>query len=360
MIYNNNRNSLIFFFLLTQPENLLLDENGNLKISDFGLSALYVGDADGDGATRTQLLHTTCGTPNYVAPEVLADKGYDGKKADVWSIGVILYVLLAGFLPFDETTIVALFAKIQAADFTYPSWFSPEVRALLDKILVADPAKRISLTEVAQDPWCLKPSHGLPGGVAADSSAGSKLGSAHSFRSSGGGGGAVPRIPTEAEIKDGMQDAVQEDVPITTDMDHGEPKTSGEKMLNAFELINQTGGFQLERLAYGQSRVDKTVKRVFHFSSACTPPSRLMDTVIAALQEGGCEVSVSNDDPLKVRATRHASSKGMIGVTIEVFGLSDSLCLLEVRRGKGDIMEFHEFIRDFIGNKIASSINYTD
>jgi serine/threonine protein kinase len=296
-----------------------------------------------------------------VAPEVLADKGYDGKKADVWSIGVILYVLLAGFLPFDETTIVALFAKIQAADFTYPSWFSPEVRTLLDRILVADPAKRITLTEVAQDPWCLKPSQGLPGGSVTDHSAVPKLGSAHSFRTGAAGGtSTVPRLPTEAEIKDGMADAVQEDVPVVTEKDHSEAKNSGDKALNAFELINQTGGFQLERLAYGQSRVDKTVKRVFHFSSACTPPSRLMDTVISALQEGGCEVSVSNDNPLKVRATRHVSSKGMIGVTIEVFSLTDTLCLLEVRRGKGDIMEFHEFIRDFIGNKISSSINYTD
>lgn len=136
-----------------KPENLLLDEQGNLKISDFGLSALYVGDADGDGTSRTELLHTTCGTPNYVAPEVLADKGYEGKKADVWSIGVILYVLLAGFLPFDESTIVALFAKIQAADFTYPKWFSPSVRSLLDSIITADPKARLTLTEVRDAPW---------------------------------------------------------------------------------------------------------------------------------------------------------------------------------------------------------------
>ena len=67
-----------------------------------------------------QLLHTTCGTPNYVAPEVLNDRGYDGRAADVWSMGVILYVLLAGFLPFDEPLMSTLFRKIQKAEFDYP------------------------------------------------------------------------------------------------------------------------------------------------------------------------------------------------------------------------------------------------
>ena len=108
-----------------KPENLLLDADGVLKISDFGLSALQsaqqqqqqqqqqsASQAQADGLTPLNLLHTTCGTPNYVAPEVLMDKGYDGKAADVWSAGVILYVLLAGFLPFDEISMVDLFRKI--------------------------------------------------------------------------------------------------------------------------------------------------------------------------------------------------------------------------------------------------------
>jgi len=138
-----------------KPENLLLDTDGNLKISDFGFSTLNIGDADGDGGTRAELLHTTCGTPNYVAPEVLGKDGYDGKRADVWSVGVILYVLLAGYLPFDENTMVALFQKIKNADFEYPDWFSSEARDLLGKTLVPDPSARITLAEMAKHPWML-------------------------------------------------------------------------------------------------------------------------------------------------------------------------------------------------------------
>ncbi|KAJ6686367.1 NON-SPECIFIC SERINE/THREONINE PROTEIN KINASE [Salix purpurea] len=88
------------------PENLLLDSHGVLKVSDFGLSALSQ-QLQGDG-----LLHTACGTPNYVAPEVLKNQGYDGTASDVWSCGVILFVLMAGFLPFSDRSLVALYRKV--------------------------------------------------------------------------------------------------------------------------------------------------------------------------------------------------------------------------------------------------------
>jgi serine/threonine protein kinase len=130
-----------------KPENLLLDELELLKISDFGLSALYGTDQD------STLLKTTCGTPNYVAPEVLADNGYSGFAADVWSCGVILYVLLAGFLPFDEPAMSVLFRKIMKGDFTYPMWFSKSAKEMLGMIMRIDPKQRATIAQIKQAAW---------------------------------------------------------------------------------------------------------------------------------------------------------------------------------------------------------------
>lgn len=137
-----------------KPENLLLDEKDNLKISDFGLSALYTSCGEGSMMScRAELLHTTCGTPNYVAPEVLDNDGYDGRKADIWSIGVILYVMVVGVLPFDEKTLPQLFAKIKSADYTIPTFLSVELRDLIGRILKGDPKQRASIKDITCHPW---------------------------------------------------------------------------------------------------------------------------------------------------------------------------------------------------------------
>ncbi len=136
-----------------KPENLLLDDSDRLKISDFGLSAMNLANADEMEGGYKELLHTTCGTPNYVAPEVLADKGYDGYKADTWSCGVILYVLLVGYLPFDQPTMALLFKTIARADFEFPEWVVGDAKDLIGRLLTADPAKRITLEEAMAHPW---------------------------------------------------------------------------------------------------------------------------------------------------------------------------------------------------------------
>ncbi|XP_048568151.1 CBL-interacting protein kinase 30-like isoform X2 [Triticum urartu] len=138
-----------------KPENLLLDAHGNLKVSDFGLSALA------DGASRHRgdaLLHTTCGTPAYVAPEVILKRGYDGAKADIWSCGVILFVLLAGRLPFHDTNLVLLYKRIARSDYQCPAWFSIDARKLLARLLDPNPNTRITITKLMARTWFQKDS----------------------------------------------------------------------------------------------------------------------------------------------------------------------------------------------------------
>ncbi|KAK9913838.1 hypothetical protein M0R45_037644 [Rubus argutus] len=130
-----------------KPENLLLDENGVLKVSDFGLSALA------ESKRQDGLLHTSCGTPCYTAPEVLCRKAYDGVKADIWSCGVILFALLAGELPFYDPNQTLMCRKICAAEYICPSWFPDEVKSLLSGILNPDPDKRILISEVMETCW---------------------------------------------------------------------------------------------------------------------------------------------------------------------------------------------------------------
>jgi 5'-AMP-activated protein kinase catalytic alpha subunit len=127
-----------------KPENLLLDSRANVKIADFGLSNVMH-----DG----HFLKTSCGSPNYAAPEVISGKLYAGPEVDVWSCGVILYALLCGSLPFDDENIPNLFKKIKGGIYTLPSHLSPGARDLIPRMLLVDPLKRITIPEIRQHPW---------------------------------------------------------------------------------------------------------------------------------------------------------------------------------------------------------------
>lgn len=130
-----------------KPENLLLDQKGNLKVSDFGLSALR---KPGDTLT------TACGSPSYVAPELLVNKGYDGAAADVWSCGVILFEVLAGHLPFDDSNLMNLYKKICRAEYTFPQWFTEGQKKLLSRILDPNPQRRMTIPDIIEDEWFQK------------------------------------------------------------------------------------------------------------------------------------------------------------------------------------------------------------
>ncbi|CAN0014686.1 unnamed protein product, partial [Ectocarpus sp. 13 AM-2016] len=127
-----------------KPENLLLDQDNNLKIADFGLSNMM---RDGE------FLRTSCGSPNYAAPEVIMGTLYAGPEVDVWSCGVILYALLCGSLPFDDESIPSLFKKIKSGMYSLPSHLSALTRDLVPRMLVVDPMKRITIAEIKQHPW---------------------------------------------------------------------------------------------------------------------------------------------------------------------------------------------------------------
>ncbi|EMS67595.1 Putative CBL-interacting protein kinase 13 [Triticum urartu] len=119
-----------------KPENLLVDDAGDLKVSDFGLSAVA------EQMRHDGLFHTFCGTPAYVAPEVLSRRGYDAAKADLWSCGVVLFVLGAGYLPFQDRNLVGMYRKIHRGDFRCPKWICAMLKTTRRKWLPKDRTPR--------------------------------------------------------------------------------------------------------------------------------------------------------------------------------------------------------------------------
>ena len=132
-----------------KPENLLIGKNQILKIIDFGLSNFY------DGQKR---LETPCGSPCYASPEMVKGKKYDGFNIDIWAIGVILFAMLCGYLPFedDENDNDILFNQIIKNKIDYPSFLSELSLDMLKKILVSDPLKRITIDEIKKHEFYLK------------------------------------------------------------------------------------------------------------------------------------------------------------------------------------------------------------
>ncbi|XP_068238962.1 5'-AMP-activated protein kinase catalytic subunit alpha-2 isoform X2 [Palaemon carinicauda] len=130
-----------------KPENLLLDHNLHVKIADFGLSNMMV-----DG----EFLRTSCGSPNYAAPEVISGKLYAGPEVDVWSCGIILYALLCGTLPFDDEHVPSLFKKIKSGVFQIPDYLNQSVVRLLLHMLMVDPMKRATVDDIKKHEWFQK------------------------------------------------------------------------------------------------------------------------------------------------------------------------------------------------------------
>ncbi|XP_022166638.1 serine/threonine-protein kinase SIK2-like [Myzus persicae] len=141
-----------------KAENLLLDANMNIKIADFGFSNYF---------TPGEQLATWCGSPPYAAPEVFEGKKYYGPEIDVWSMGVVLYVLVCGALPFDGSTLHSLRDRVLSGRFRIPYFMSTGCESLIRKMLILDPNKRYTVEQIKRHPWMLEEAPRLlPGTIA--------------------------------------------------------------------------------------------------------------------------------------------------------------------------------------------------
>lgn len=288
-----------------KPENLLVDEKDNIKITDFGLANVT--------QQTDHLLNTVCGTPNYVAPEVLKEKGYDGIIADVWSCGIILFVMLAGYLPFDDPQLNSLFAKIERGEYRMCRTFSDPVKDLISKMLVIDPKRRATLTEVMAHPWFKK-------------NWDRSIFDAYN--------GAVLDADTQGH-----------EWTTKTEKEH-EVATSESKMvassaLGAFDLIAQ---LSLGTLT-GMTSNRPVIKIYTRFINGQTQADTLA-ALVATLQKMNGSPKVKDDREIKGFFSK---TKGLLTYCVTLTQLvENNMTMVEVRRGRGDTFDFHDLYRSLM------------
>ncbi|OIS96115.1 PREDICTED: CBL-interacting serine/threonine-protein kinase 5-like [Nicotiana attenuata] len=285
-----------------KPENLLLDENENLKVTDFGLSALP------EQLLNDGLLYTQCGTPAYIAPEIIRNKGYDGGKADIWSCGVILYVLLAGCLPFRDFNLMNLYRKIFKAEYRFPPWLSTEAKRLISKILVPNPQKRISITGIMKDPWFRK-DFTMPNGI-------SSIDHEHDTFS------MLDKFGRE-ELKHG-----------------GMIKSpSSPALLNAFELISSmSAGANLSTLFENKKKTESI------FTSRCSA-TIIMAKIQLLANKLNFRVARVNGSTLRLQGPSEGR-KARLLVTIEVFKVAPEVAVVKFSKISGDSLEYTKFFEE--------------
>jgi len=134
-----------------KPENVLLDEHKDVKIIDFGFSREFTADMQ---------LDSFIGSPHYAAPELLQGIKYTGAEVDIWSLGILLYVMVCGKQPFKHPDMKVLYAKITKGVFEYPDFLSESCKDLISAILQVDPKKRLTMEQIKNHPWTCE---GFPG-----------------------------------------------------------------------------------------------------------------------------------------------------------------------------------------------------
>ncbi|KAK4361205.1 hypothetical protein RND71_020157 [Anisodus tanguticus] len=288
-----------------KPENILLDEDGNVKVSDFGLSAIS------EQIKQDGLFHTFCGTPAYVAPEVLVRKGYDAAKVDIWSCGVILFVLMAGYLPFHDQNIMAMYKKIYKGEFRCPRWFSPELTRFLKHLLDINPEKRITIPEIMNNRWFKKGFKHVKFYIEDD-----KLCSVNDDEY-GGVDYSSDISESESEMEIRRRSASL-------------PRPAS---LNAFDIISFSRGFDLSGL-FEEGRDGARFVSGAPVPKIISKLEEIAKIVSFAVRKKDCKVSMEGSKE---------GAKGPLTVAAEIFELTPSLRVVEVKKKGGDSVEYEEF-----------------
>lgn len=285
-----------------KPENLLLDQCGNLKVSDFGLSALL------DSKRQDGLLHTTCGTPAYVAPEVINKRGYDGEKADIWSCGVILFVLLAGYLPFQDSNLMEMYRKISRGEFRCPHWFPPEVKKLLSKILDPNPNSRITVSKIMDNPWVKK------------------------------GFKRIEYPDLDLEYSDSPRISFEI---VDSDSEPSSARKDGAQAkphcMNAFDIISLSQGFDLS----GLFEEERSNSRAHAWFTTQMPPSVVEEKLEELAVTESFKIK-KKDGIVKMQGSR-GGRKGQLALDAEIFEVTPSFHMVEVKKTAGDTLEYQRF-----------------
>lgn len=293
-----------------KPENLLLDESGRLKVTDFGLSALL------ETKGRDGLLHTTCGTPAYVAPEVITNKGYDGEKADIWSCGVILFVLLAGYLPFRDKNLMEMYRRISRSQFKCPKWFSNDVKQLLTEILDPNPVTRMTLAKLRENPWFKK-----------DLSKNIEI---------------VSTIPNyDSDFLDNTPRSILDVNDLDLEGDSclvEKTKSCPMKLttLNAFDIISLSRGFDLSGL-FENDTSKKSYARFITQESASSIVSKF-----ETLARNESFSMKKKDGTMSLQCSKQGR-KGKLSIDAEIFEVTPSFHVVEVKKTAGDTIEYKKF-----------------
>ncbi|XP_057966989.1 CBL-interacting serine/threonine-protein kinase 21 isoform X2 [Malania oleifera] len=280
-----------------KPENLLLDCRGALKVSDFGLSALR---KPGDQ------LSTACGSPSYVAPELLSGKKYDGAAADVWSCGVILFELLAGYLPFDDRNLLKLYKKISTAEYACPPWFSEGSKKLIARVFDPDPRRRITICQIIENEW-FQTNYEPAVGIECDGKI--NLDDVHAAFDS------IEENATETKI----------------------PKPSN--FINAFQLIAMSNDLDLSGL-FEEKGDDKQKTRI--------GTKHTINETIMKIEEAAKDVRLSvermNNSKMKMHQKQKMTRccRSNVNLSAEVIEVAPTHCVVEISKSAGELGVYNE------------------